>query len=52
MSTFIGKQDEVKIRESIQNLEKKDNHYDGIIDGEFSLIQENKNNEVSPRSHG
>jgi thiol-disulfide isomerase/thioredoxin len=52
ISTFIGKQDEIKIRESIQNLEKKDNHYDGIIDGEFSLIQENKNNAFNPRSHG
>ena len=52
LSTFIGKQDEIKIRESIQNLEKKENHYDGIIDGEFSLIQENKNNAFNPRSHG
>jgi thiol-disulfide isomerase/thioredoxin len=55
ISTFIGKQDEIKIRESIQNLEKKDNHYDGIIDGEFSLIQKNKNiknNAFNPRSHG
>ena len=52
ISTFIGKQDEIKIRESIQNLEKKDNHSDGIIDGEFSLIQNNKNNAFNPRSHG
>ena len=52
ISTFIGKQDEIKIRESINNLEKKDKPYDGIINGEFSIIQENKNNEVNPRSHG
>ena len=52
ISTFIGKQDEIKIRESINNLEKEENPYEEIINAEFSTIQENKNNEVSPRSHG
>ena len=52
ISTFIGKQDEIKIRESIENLAKKEKAYEEIINGEFSIIQENKNNEVSPRSHG
>ena len=52
ISTFIGKQDEIKIRESIINLEKEQNPYEEIINAEFSKIQENKNNEVSPRSHG
>ncbi len=52
ISTFIGKQDEMKIRESINNLEKKEKPYEEIINAEFSTIQENKNNEVSPRSHG
>jgi len=52
ISTFIGKQDEMKIRESINNLEKEGKHYEEIINSEFSTIQENKNNEVSPRSHG
>ena len=52
LSTFIGKQDEIKIRESINNLEKEEEHYEEIINAEFSKIQENKNNEVSPRSHG
>ena len=52
ISTFIGKQDEIKIRESINNLEKEDKPYEAIINAEFSTIQENKNNEVSPRSHG
>ena len=50
--TFIGKQDEIKIRESIDNLEKEEKTYEEIINTEFSAIQENKNNEVSPRSHG
>ena len=51
-STFIGKQDEIKIRQSIDNLEKEEKTYEEIINAEFSAIQENKNNEVSPRSHG
>ena len=52
ISTFIGKQDEIKIRESINNLEKEEKPYEESINSEFSIIQENKNNEVSPRSHG
>ena len=52
ISTFIGKQDEIKIRKSINNLEKEEKTYEEIINAEFSTIQENKNNEVSPRSHG
>ena len=52
VSTFIGKQDEIKIRESINNLEKDEKPYEEIINAEFSKIQENKSNEVSPRSHG
>ena len=52
ISTFIGKQDEIKIRKSINNLEKEQKPYEEIINAEFSKIQELKNNEVSPRSHG
>ena len=52
ISTFIGKQDEIKIRESINNLEKEVKPYEEIINAEFSIIQENKNNEFSPRRHG
>ena len=52
ISTFIGKQDEIKIRESINNLKNEEKPYEEIINAEFSIIQENKNNEVSPRSHG
>ena len=51
-STFIGKQDEIKIRESINNIEKEEEPYEEIINAELSIIKENKNNEVSPRSHG
>ena len=52
ISTFIGKQDEIKIRESINKLKKEAKPYEEIINAEFSTIQENTNNEVSPRSHG
>ena len=52
ISTFIGKQDEIRIRESIENLEIEDKPYEEIINAEISTIQENKNNEISPRSHG
>jgi len=52
ISTFIGKQDEIKIRESINSLEKEEKFYEEIINAEFSTVQENKNNEVNPRSHG
>ena len=52
ISTFIGKQDESIIRASIKNLEKEEKPFEEIINAEFSTIQENKNNEVSPRSHG
>ena len=51
-STLIGKQDEIKMRESINNLKKDEKLYEVIINAESSIIQENKNNEVSPRSHG
>jgi thiol-disulfide isomerase/thioredoxin len=52
VSTFIGKQDEINIRESINNLEKEEKPYQEIINDEFSIIQENKNKVVSSRSHG
>ena len=52
ISTFIGKQDEIKIRESINNLETEENPYEEIINAEFSIIQGNKKIEVNPRSHG
>ena len=52
ISTLIGKQDEIKIRESINNLKNENKPYEEIINAEFSTIQENKKNEVNPRSHG
>ena len=51
-STFIGKQEELTLRESIQNLEREVKYQDDIFNHEFSTIKENKNNEINPRSHG
>ena len=52
ISTFIGKQEEIKIRESINNLEKGAKPQDEVINDEYSIISKNKNNKINPRSHG
>ena len=52
ISTFIGKQEETKIRESLINLEGEPKSNEEIINNEFSAIKQNRNNEVNPRSHG
>jgi len=51
-STFIGKQEEIKIKDSIDNLKKETRLNEPIINSEFSEIRENKNNKVISRSHG
>ena len=50
-STFIGKQEESSIRESIDHLERTVKSQEEIFNPEFSAIKKNKNNEVNPRSH-
>ena len=52
ISTFIGKQDETKIRKSLTYLEGDPKSNEKIINNEFSAIKQNRNNEVNPRSHG
>jgi thioredoxin-like negative regulator of GroEL len=52
ISTFIGKQKETKIRDSIEKLEREGNSHENIFNSEFSVIKENKINNVNPRSHG
>ena len=52
VSTFIGKQEEAIIRDSIEKLEKESKSQEEIINGEFSAIKENRNNVVAPRTHG
>ena len=51
-STFIGKQEDSIIRESVANLEIEVGSQKEIVNDDFSAIKENKNNEVTPRSHG
>ena len=51
-STFIGKHDELSIKESIISLEREVESQEKIFNPEFSTIKEKKKNEVTPRSHG
>ena len=50
--TFIGKQEESIIRESIFNLEREEESLEEIFNTEFSEIKVKKNSEVNPSSHG
>ena len=52
VSTFIGKQEEFKIRDSINKIDGETKSHEDILNAEFSLIKENKNNNVKTRSHG
>ena len=52
ISTFIGKQEEIKIRNSINQLDIEAEAQEKVLSDKFSVIKENKNYEVNPRSHG
>ena len=52
ISTFIGKQKEITIKQSLADLKSDINSNEEIINGEFSALIKNKNHEISPRSHG
>ena len=52
ISTFIGKQEEIKIRNSIDQLEREVESEEKSLSAEFSVIKENNNNKVNPRTHG
>ena len=52
LSTFIGKQEEEKIRDSIDHLEREGDSHENIVNTEFSVIKGNKNDDINPRSHG
>ena len=51
-STFIGKQEEFTLRESINHLKGGVQSQEEVFNHEFSTIKEKKNNEISPRDHG
>ena len=50
--TFIGKQEEDTIRNFIDQLDKEVESHEEILNAEFSVIKENNNNKVNPRTHG
>ena len=52
ISTFIGKQEEITIKDSIYRLTRESKSHEKRINPDFSAIKENKKYEVSPRSHG
>ena len=52
ISTFIGKQNEITIKESLSNLKSEISSNEEIINAEFSALIKDKNNMISPRSHG
>ena len=52
ISTLIGKQKEIKIKESLDNLKSEINSNEKIINAGFSVIKKNKDHEITPRSHG
>ena len=52
ISTFIGKQEEKTIRRSIDQLSRESKSQEEILNTEFSIIKENRNIQVNPRSHG
>ena len=52
VSTFIGKQEETTIREDLAFLNGEPKSNKEILNSEYSAIKENKNNKLTPRSHG
>jgi len=52
VSTFIGKQEELKIRDSIDKLKREKKSQEEVLNPDFSVVQENKNKNFYPRSHG
>mgnify|MGYP005712686473 CR=1 FL=1 len=52
ISTFIGKQKEITIKESLANLKREIKSNEEILNYELSAIKKNKNYEITPRSHG
>ena len=52
LSTFIGKQEEFMIKDYIDQIDLEGKFNTEIDKTEFSVIKENKNYEITPRSHG
>ena len=52
ISTFIGKQEDSTIKDSIDKIMKGVKSPEDIFNTEFSVIKENKTHDFKPRSHG
>ncbi|MBO8220315.1 thioredoxin domain-containing protein [Prochlorococcus marinus] len=52
ISTFIGKQEELIIKDSIDQLLRESISHEEVLNAEFSVIKEKNKNMISPRSHG
>ena len=52
ISSYIGKQEELTIRNSIDQLAREVNSQEKNINPEFSEIKESNNNKITPRNHG
>ena len=52
MFTLIGKQEELTIRDSIDQLVGGEKSHVEIINSESSVIKKNQNSKVTPRGHG
>ena len=50
--TLIGKQEEITIKKSLDNLHDNFKSNTQILNSEFSIVKENKNYQSPPRSHG
>jgi len=51
ISSFIGKHEELTLRDSIDQLDKELKSKKQILNSEFSVLKENKKNDITPRSH-
>ena len=51
-STFVGRQEEITIRDNIDKLDKEAESEEKIISAEFSVVKDNNKNKVNPRTHG
>ena len=52
ISTYIGKQEEIAIKDSLNQLKGEAKSSRDVFNPEISVIKKNKNNTVTPRSHG
>ncbi len=52
ISTYIGKQEAIIIKDSLNQLKGGTKPIKDVVNVEFSVMKENKNKIVTPRSHG